>query len=193
MCHNRSLYLEAVINGVTFKRTLVDSDASINLMPYDTFKVIGIPERRLVKQYLDMSGFGAATLQTFGHVSMNLQVIKIRWPMIFQVIDVPTTYRVLLGRSWISENEVIPSTLYRCIKERWRGQDVLVLMASQPFTYVQAHMIEAKFFDLFAKDEDNSLQISSYCHEGTVSTKTYSVLMKSKNAPKHQMPQDFRK
>ncbi|GAV68784.1 hypothetical protein CFOL_v3_12287, partial [Cephalotus follicularis] len=106
--HNRPLNMEAVINGVAFKRTLVDNDDSINLMPYNTFKAIGIPKKRLAKQSLDMSGFGAVTLQTLGYASVELKVIKIRGPTIFHIIDAHATYHFLFGRSEILENEVIP-------------------------------------------------------------------------------------
>ncbi|GAV74835.1 hypothetical protein CFOL_v3_18315 [Cephalotus follicularis] len=107
-CHNHSLYLEAVSNGVDFKCALVNNDASINKMPYDAFKRIGILKRRLVKQSLDMSGFGAVTLQTLGHISEDLKVSKIRGLTVFHVINAPAMYHILLGHPWIHENEVIP-------------------------------------------------------------------------------------
>ncbi|GAV58423.1 hypothetical protein CFOL_v3_01957, partial [Cephalotus follicularis] len=116
--HKRLLYLEAIINGATFKHSLVDSGALINLHPYQTFKAIRIPERCLVRQSLNVSGFVAVTLQTLVYVSIDLKVNKIRGPPIFHVIDALATYHVLLGRSWIHENEAIPSTLHECLKAR---------------------------------------------------------------------------
>ncbi|PON44395.1 hypothetical protein TorRG33x02_330890, partial [Trema orientale] len=46
--HNKPLYVEALVNKLKFKRALVDNGLSVNIMPYQTFKVAGIPENRLV-------------------------------------------------------------------------------------------------------------------------------------------------
>ncbi|GAV61786.1 hypothetical protein CFOL_v3_05312 [Cephalotus follicularis] len=115
---------------MTFKHALVDNDASMNLRSYQTFKAIGILERWLVRQSLNVSGFDAVTLQTLGHVSIDLKVNKIRWPIIFHFIDALATYNVILGRSWIHDNKAIPLTLHQYLKARWRGQDIFVPAAS---------------------------------------------------------------
>ena len=45
--HRRSLYLGASINQIPIKRALVDTGASINLIPLSTLQTAGISERKI--------------------------------------------------------------------------------------------------------------------------------------------------
>jgi hypothetical protein len=41
---------------------------------------------------------------------------------LFHVIDVKTTYNILLGWPWIHENDIVSSTLHQCFKYRQNRQ-----------------------------------------------------------------------
>jgi hypothetical protein len=45
-----------------------------------------------------------------------LQCGSLKAPTKFYVIDAETSYRALLGRPWLHNNQVIPSTLHQCLK-----------------------------------------------------------------------------
>ena len=45
--HRRPLYLAASINQIPIKRALVDTGASVNLIPFSTLQVTGISERKI--------------------------------------------------------------------------------------------------------------------------------------------------
>ena len=45
--HKRSLYLAASINQIPIKRALVDTGASVNLIPLSTLQATGISERKI--------------------------------------------------------------------------------------------------------------------------------------------------
>ena len=45
--HKRPLYLAASINQIPIKRALVDTGASVNLIPLNTLQVVGISERKI--------------------------------------------------------------------------------------------------------------------------------------------------
>ncbi|KAM1845265.1 hypothetical protein ACFX13_019587 [Malus domestica] len=68
---------------------------------------------------------------------------------IFHVIDARTSYNLLLGRHWIHENGVVPSTLHQCLK--FYQEEVKVIQGdTKPFTEAESHFADTKFY----MDED---------------------------------------
>ena len=45
--HRRPLYLAVFINQILIKRALVDTGASVNLIPLSTLQALGISERKI--------------------------------------------------------------------------------------------------------------------------------------------------
>ncbi|XP_027122222.1 uncharacterized protein [Coffea arabica] len=74
------------------------------------------------------------------------------------VIDVKTTYNVLLGRPWIHENGVVPSTLHQCFKYCQNGVARSVKADDNPFTEAQAYIADAKFYIKRHNTKDKSEQ-----------------------------------
>ena len=70
--HNKPLYVEATVNGLTFRRALVDSGSSINIMSYHKFKATGIPERKLISSNVPLVTFSSSSHTTKGYVNVDL-------------------------------------------------------------------------------------------------------------------------
>ncbi|KAM1094242.1 hypothetical protein ACFX2B_009148 [Malus domestica] len=64
---------------------------------------------------------------------------------IFHVIDARTSCSLLLGRPWIHENGVVPSTLHQCLKFYLEGAKV-IQGDTKPFTEAESHFANAKFY-----------------------------------------------
>ena len=56
--HQRPLYLATSINQIPIKRALVDTGASINLIPLGILQVTGISERKIQGCPMEVTGFG---------------------------------------------------------------------------------------------------------------------------------------
>ena len=63
--HMRPLYLAASINQILIKRALVDTGASVNLIPLSTLQAAGISERQIQGCPMEVTRFGRreSTLQ----------------------------------------------------------------------------------------------------------------------------------
>ena len=114
--HNKPLYVEAKVNGLAFRRALVNSGSSVNIMSYQTFKAAGIPEKRLIASNVPLVTFASSSYKTKGYVNVDLQIGPIRSPTKFYVIDAEVSYHLLLGRPWIHKSYAVPSTLHQCVK-----------------------------------------------------------------------------
>ena len=56
--HMRPLYLAASINQILIKRALVDTGASVNLIPLSTLQAAGISERKIQGCPMEVTRFG---------------------------------------------------------------------------------------------------------------------------------------
>ena len=124
--HYKPLYVETKLNGVNFKKALVNNGLSVNLMSYQTFKTVGIPKKRLVPHNVPLTTFASSSFTTKGHVKVDLQIGPLRAPTKFYVIDTDVSYHTLLGRPWIHKNYAALSTLHQCLKAIKKRKKVLI-------------------------------------------------------------------
>ncbi|PON61228.1 LOW QUALITY PROTEIN: Aspartic peptidase domain containing protein [Trema orientale] len=134
-------------NKPLFKRALVDSGSSVNIMPWQTFKAAGIPESKLTVQATPLVTFASNTCVTKGHMVVDLQIGPIRASTKFHVIEAYVSYHLLLGRPCIHHNYVVPSTLHQCLKAIKGRKKVMIPATRAPFSQEEVHWIEAVFFD----------------------------------------------
>ena len=113
---NKPLYVEAKVNGLAFRRALVDSGSSVNIMSYHTFKAADIPERKLISSNVPLVTFASSSYTTKDYVNVDLQVGLFRAPTKFYVIDWEVSYHLLLGGPWIHKSHAMPSTLHQYVK-----------------------------------------------------------------------------
>ena len=99
--HNRSLYVEAEMNGVAVKRVMVDPGSAVNLIPMSTVEALGIPKENIGGAPIEVYDFSSNCKINFcrnGMVRVNCNVGPFKSPIEFQVVFAPTTYHALLGR-----------------------------------------------------------------------------------------------
>ncbi|KAL0295643.1 UNVERIFIED_CONTAM: hypothetical protein Scaly_3095500 [Sesamum calycinum] len=60
--------------------------------------------------------------------------------------DAKTSYNMLLGRPWLHENAVVPSTWHQCFKYCRNGIVKKVLGDNKPFTEAESHFADAKYY-----------------------------------------------
>ena len=62
------------------------------------------------------------------------------------MINAKTSYNVLLGRPWIHENKVVPSTYHQYLKYYEGEVEKTVVADDEPFTEAESHFANAKFY-----------------------------------------------
>lgn len=61
-----------------------------------------------------------------GLVLLSIRVGPIERDVIFQVLDLPLSYNILLGRPWIHKMQAVPSTYHQFLKFSYNGVEVSV-------------------------------------------------------------------
>ena len=131
--HRRPFYLAASINQIPIKRTLVDTGASINLIPLSTLQVVGILESKIQGCLMEVMGFRGRGEYTIGHIQLWLKLGPIASLTRFHVVKTEVSYHILLGRSWLDKHRRIPSNYHQCVKGRLNGRMIWIAANPSPF------------------------------------------------------------
>ena len=145
--HRRPLYLAASINQIPIKRALVDTGASVNLIPLSILQATGISERKIQGCPMEVTGFGRRGEYTAGHIQLWLKVGPIASLAQFHVVKTEVSYHVLLGRPWLHKHRLVPSTYHQCVKGRLNGRMICIAANLLPFEQAEAHLVETMFYD----------------------------------------------
>ena len=96
-------------------KMLVDGGATVNLMPYTTFRKLRKGPGDLLETDMMLKDFGGNASKTQGAVNVELMIGSKTLPTTFFVIDGKGTYSLLLGHDWIHANCCISSTMHQCL------------------------------------------------------------------------------
>jgi hypothetical protein len=107
--------------GVKVNRILIDPGSSINLMPLKTLKSLSLSVKHLSTSKVYIHGLNQNSQRALGAVTLPKPIGKFKTEAKFYVIDAETSYKALLGRPWLHENYVVPSTLFASMYEVRKG------------------------------------------------------------------------
>jgi hypothetical protein len=111
--HMRPLYLRGYVNGKALTKMFVDGGAAVNVMPYTTFRKLGMGLGDLTPTSIVLNDFAGNPSDTKGCVHVDLMIGSKTLLTTFFVIEGKGAYSLLLGRDWIHANYCIPSTMHQ--------------------------------------------------------------------------------
>ena len=96
--HLKALYVKGFIDGKPMSKMLVDGGASVNLMPYTTFRKLGKGIKDLIETDMMLKDFGGNASKTRGAINVELTIGSKTLLTTFFVINGKGSYSLLLGR-----------------------------------------------------------------------------------------------
>ena len=111
-----------------------------------TMKRLGISTEELSKSRLVIQGFNQEGQKAIKIIWLDVIMEDLKTRPLFHMIDSKTSYNLLLGRPWLHENGIVPSTLHQCFKYFDGNQVKKVIADLQPFTEAESHFADAKFY-----------------------------------------------
>ncbi|KAL0325220.1 UNVERIFIED_CONTAM: hypothetical protein Sradi_5091300 [Sesamum radiatum] len=93
-----------------------------------------------------IQGFNQGGQRVVGIIRMQLTMEDMVSSALFHVIDAKTSYNMLLGRPWLHENAVVPSTWHQSFKYCRNGIVRKVLGDNKPFTEDESLFADAKYY-----------------------------------------------
>ncbi|XP_010327350.1 uncharacterized protein [Solanum lycopersicum] len=99
--HNKALHITVVCRGKIINRVLVDDGSGLNICPLSTLKQLRFDLGKLKKNQVNVRAFDGVQRETLGAVSLIIQMGPAEFEAKFQVLDIDTSYNLLLGRPFI--------------------------------------------------------------------------------------------
>jgi hypothetical protein len=145
--HNMPLFMFGDIDDLSINCIMVDGGSTINLSPLRTLKKIWYSQRDLSRSNVIIHGFNQVGQEAMGMISFVLKLEKFMTYVKFHVIGASTSYNALIGRPWLHENKIVPSTLHQCLKYKDPlGEVVTIFTHIKPFTVAKSFYTDAKFY-----------------------------------------------
>ncbi|XP_070015129.1 uncharacterized protein [Nicotiana sylvestris] len=112
---NDALIISLLVHDTNVKRVLIDPDSSVNIILLRVLREMQA-EDKLIPKVHTLSGFDNSSVMTKGEVILTTFAEDVVKDIKFQVVDMEIAYNMILGRPWIHEMDVVPSTLHQVIK-----------------------------------------------------------------------------
>ncbi|KAL0448880.1 UNVERIFIED_CONTAM: hypothetical protein Slati_1444400 [Sesamum latifolium] len=155
--HNRPLFVAGYVREQKVNRILIDGGSAVNIIPLRILKELEIPIDELFNSRFMIQGFNQGGQRAVRIIRLQLTVEDMVSTALFHVIDAKTSYNMLLGRPWLHENAIVPSTCHQSFKYCRNGIVKKVLGDSKPFTEAESHFADAKYYIEGAKKEKEVL------------------------------------
>ncbi|XP_070045881.1 uncharacterized protein [Nicotiana tomentosiformis] len=144
--HNRPLYLVGYMRDERVNRILFDGGSLVNILPIGIVKELGIPMNELSESHVMIQGFNHWGQRSIVAIRLGITIEDMQLIAWLHVIDAKTSYNVLLGRPWIHENKVVPSTYYQCLKYYEGEVEKKIVADDKSFTDTESHFVGGKFY-----------------------------------------------
>ena len=93
-----------------------------------------------------IQGFNQDGQRAIGKIRLDMLIGDMESSALFHIIDVRTSYKLLLGRTWLHEYGVVPSTYHQCFKYFQDGKIKRVMADDKPFIEAESFFTDAKFY-----------------------------------------------
>ncbi|GFS31847.1 hypothetical protein Acr_00g0019520 [Actinidia rufa] len=110
------LMVQLRIGGYDVKRILVDTGSSGEVMYYDLFKQLKLPQDKLKSARAPLVVFNAQVHWPLGTVCLQTRAGSQELMTEFVVVDIPSPYNAIVGRDWLHRMKGVVSTLHQAIK-----------------------------------------------------------------------------
>ncbi|XP_057781042.1 uncharacterized protein LOC130999491 [Salvia miltiorrhiza] len=124
--HHDALVISIYIANCLTKRVLIDNGSSANILFFSAYREMGLDESKLIKKAVVLVGFSGESTTTVGEIDLPVYAEGVNLSTRFLVVDAPSAYNVILGRPWIHEMEVVPSTYHQVIRfpTKWGVKEI---------------------------------------------------------------------
>ncbi|XP_070045655.1 uncharacterized protein [Nicotiana tomentosiformis] len=115
LLNNNALVISLNVLDFKTKRVLVDPGSSANIIQWR------VPEQAkltgsIILAIKLLAGFNLASVTTRGEILLPMNVDGVIKTTLFEVVNGDVGYNIILGRPWLYEMKVIPSTYHQLLK-----------------------------------------------------------------------------
>eukprot|EP00261_Vitis_vinifera_P033576 XP_019074819.1 PREDICTED: uncharacterized protein LOC109122449 [Vitis vinifera] len=168
--HVRPLYITVRCSGRRVPSVLLDNGSALNVCPLATAIALGFAPSDFGPSTQTVRAYDSTKREVMGTLMIDLQIGPATFSTLFQVLRIPTSFNLLLGRPWIHVAGAIPSSLHQKVKFIHDGQVITVrstrdvFVASEPVLQI-SHSEDDLLLIGFTFDEIQTLEIEDFCRD----------------------------
>ncbi|WJZ84118.1 hypothetical protein VitviT2T_003739 [Vitis vinifera] len=131
--HTRPLYISIGCSGRRVPSVLLDNGSALNVCPLATAIALGYAPSDFSPSTQTVRAYDSTRREVMGTLEIELLIGPATFVTVFQVLRIPTSFNLLLGRPWIHRAGAIPSSLHLKVKFIHDGQVVVVQSVGDMF------------------------------------------------------------
>ncbi|XP_027771374.1 uncharacterized protein LOC114076473 [Solanum pennellii] len=124
--HNKALHLTVTCQGYYVKRVMIDGGSGVDICPLSTLQSLKVNTDIICPSNVFVRAYDGSRRDTIGEIKLNMTIGPVVFTIVFQVMDMETSYNFLLGRPWIHMARAIPSTLHQVVKFEYNNKEITV-------------------------------------------------------------------
>ncbi|RVW24845.1 Retrovirus-related Pol polyprotein from transposon 297 [Vitis vinifera] len=154
----------------TFPSVLLDNGSALNVCPLATAIALGYAPSDFGPSTQTVRAYDSTRREVMGTLEIELLIGPATFVAVFQVLRIPTSFNLLLGRPWIHRAGAIPSSLHQKVKFIHGDQVVVVqsvgdmFIAAEPVLEI-SHTDDDLFLTGFTFDEVQTVEIEDFCRD----------------------------
>lgn len=96
--YQKSLHIAAISLRFVLGGVLIDGGSTLNIYTYDTLERISINHNRIHDNYIVVRAFDGSCRDMVGEIELPIESGPYTLNILFQVLNIMTSYNLLLGR-----------------------------------------------------------------------------------------------
>ncbi|RVW34461.1 hypothetical protein CK203_081370 [Vitis vinifera] len=109
--HTHPLYITIVCSGHKVPSILLDNGSTLNVCPLATIVALGFTPSDFGSSTQTMRAYDSTQREVMGTLTIDLLIGSTTFSILFQVLRIPASFNLFLGRPWIHQAGAIPSSL----------------------------------------------------------------------------------
>lgn len=160
--HNDALVVTLRVKDFEVKRILIDQGSSVEIMYYDAFQQLKLRDTDLAPATSPLVGFNSQPEWPLGKIILPVKTGSVVKQVEFWVLQVPSTYNLILRRGWLHGMQAVASTFHQVmrspsvmgtIEEIWGDQ----VLSKQCFVAVNGSRAAKGFVQMIEGPEDQGV------------------------------------
>ncbi|KAL0898584.1 hypothetical protein Bca101_082545 [Brassica carinata] len=114
--HDDALVISLNLGGTIFSRVLVDTGGATNVLSQEAYESMGHPPALNVSEKIPFASLGGCTIQSLETILIHVKTYDLKLETKFAVVQHSVPFDAIMGRIWLHQMKVVPSTYHQCLK-----------------------------------------------------------------------------
>ena len=148
----------------------MDNGSALNVCLLATTVALGFKPSDFEPSSQTVQAYHSTCRDVLGTLTLNLQIGSVTFSALFQVLRIPMSFNMLLGRLWIHRVRAISSSLHQKVKFIHEGRVITIQSTRDSYSTFKpvleiSHGGDDLFLIGFTFDEIQTMEVEQFCRD----------------------------